>query len=112
MEPIAWRHLKVIKARGQINILQLSGGSLRDVRLNTFALARGVQVLSTSIRERLYHWPSVTRHVTRGKREFVPPNAPMSGAEVHSTELSAPLAGSALLGNDLRRLPSTCVPKG
>ena len=74
MEPIAWWNLKVIETRGQINVLQFSGGSLCDISLNAPGFARGVQLLSTSIRERLYHRPSVTRHVTRGKGGFVPPN--------------------------------------
>ena len=67
VEPIAWRYPEVIEIRGQINILQLSRRSLRHVRRYAPTLARGVKLLRTSVRERLYHRPIVTRHVTRGK---------------------------------------------
>ena len=75
MEPVARGDSEVIKARGKIHILQLSSGSLCDVSWNTLPFTRGVQLLSTLVSERLYHQASVTRHVTRGKRVTVPPNA-------------------------------------
>jgi hypothetical protein len=83
MEPIAWRHPEVINIRGQINILQLSRSALRNVRRYAPTLARDVKLLRTSVRERLYHQLSVTRHVTRGNRGVVPHNAAHQRCAAH-----------------------------
>ena len=74
MEPVAGWHSKIIEARSEIDILELSSGSPCDVSWNALPFARGVELLSTPIRERLDHGPSVTRHVTRGNRLIVPHN--------------------------------------
>jgi hypothetical protein len=75
MEPVARRHSQIIDARSEINILKLSSSSLRNVGWNAFPFARGVELLSTPVRERLDHQRSVTRHVTSGNRVIVPHNA-------------------------------------
>ena len=75
MEPVARWHSEIIEARSEINILELSSGSLCDVSRNAFPFARGVELLSTPVRERLDHSLSVTRHVTRGNCLVVPHNA-------------------------------------
>jgi hypothetical protein len=68
MEPVTRWNPEVIKTRGQVDILELSSGPLRDVSRDTPALAGGVDLLSATVCERLYHWMIVTRHVTHGKR--------------------------------------------
>jgi hypothetical protein len=75
MEPVTGRHSEVIEARSEINILELSSGSLCHVSWHAFPFARGVEFLSTPVCERLDHWPIVTRHVTRGNCPVVPHNA-------------------------------------
>jgi hypothetical protein len=55
MEPVARWHSEIIEARSEINILELSSGSLCDVGRNAFPFARGVELLSTPVRERLDH---------------------------------------------------------
>jgi len=75
MEPVARRHPEIIEARSEINILKLPSGSLCDVSRNAFPFARGVELLSAPVRERLDHRSIVTRHVTRGNRLVVPHNA-------------------------------------
>ena len=75
MEPVARWNSKVVKACGQINILEFPGGPLRHVRRDTLALTGGVQLLSATVCERLDHLAIVTRHVTRGKQPCLPHNA-------------------------------------
>ena len=68
MEPVARWNSKVVKACGQINILEFPSSPFRHVRRDTLALTGGVQLLSATVCERLYHWTSVMRHVTRSKQ--------------------------------------------
>jgi hypothetical protein len=75
MEPVARWNSKVVKACGQINILEFPGGPLRHVRRDALALTGGVQLLSATVCERLDHLAIVTRHVTRGKQPCSPHNA-------------------------------------
>lgn len=67
MEPITGWNTQVVNARSKIDILELSSRSLRNVWWDPPRFAKGVQLLGTTISERLYHLTNVTRHVTRGK---------------------------------------------
>jgi len=68
MEPVTRWNPEVIKTRGQVNILELSSSLRRNLSRETPALAGGVDILSATVCERLYHRLSVMRHVTRCKR--------------------------------------------
>lgn len=67
MKPITWRNSQVVEACREIDILQLSRRSLRNIRRDPLGLASGVQLLGAAVCKRLDHRSNVTRHVTRGK---------------------------------------------
>jgi hypothetical protein len=67
MKPVVRRHLEIVEARSEINILELSSSSLCDVSWNPLPFARGVELLSTPIRERFDHDSSVTRRIRGGR---------------------------------------------
>lgn len=65
MQSVAGRDSQVVKARSQVDVLELPSCPLRDVGRETPRLARHVQVLRVPVPECLDHRSTVTYHVTR-----------------------------------------------
>ena len=67
VKPIAGRYLQVVQPNGEIQILQLSSCSSGDFRRKPLGPSGGVQILGTSVPERLDHRRTVLCHVTHVK---------------------------------------------
>lgn len=52
MEPIARWHSEVVQVRGEVNVLQLSGGPFRNVSRDPFAPAVGVKLARATVCKR------------------------------------------------------------
>lgn len=56
MKAIAWRYLQIVEPRCKVNILQLTNGSLGNVRRKALRGSRDEQIVGPAIRERLDHF--------------------------------------------------------
>ena len=68
VKTIAERNSQVVETRRQIHVLELSHGTLDDIRRKAFRPSRGVEHLSAPVRKRLDKRESVLCHVTGDKQ--------------------------------------------